>query len=75
MTKQMKNLCLKCETVMDIEYTIRGYYDRGKIVVNITNMDITYWSVRSSSTRGRCKEGGWGHRYFSQVQVLLYYKI
>ena len=29
---------------MDVEYIIRGYYDRGKLLsIKVANMDITYW--------------------------------
>ena len=34
----------------------------------LANLDITYWSVHSSSRRG----GDGGYRYFNQLQVLLF---
>ncbi len=52
------------------EYIIRGYIDRGKF----DNVDLIFWSVRSSSRR----EGDWvlvvdvSYRYYSQLHVSLY---
>ena len=47
---------------------VRGYFDR------VATMDITYWTVRSSGKSGGddVKGGGWGNRYFSQLQLSLY---
>ena len=44
---------------MDVEYIIRGYYDRGKLLsIKVANMDIIYWSVCLSSRRGGDKVKG-----------------
>ena len=53
---------------------MRGYYDREKIVVDLglANMELSYWSVRSSIRRkgDGVKGGGFGEdRYFSQLHV------
>ena len=37
----------------------------------VANMEIIYWSDRSSSMRGG-DVGKWVDRYFSQLQVSLY---
>ena len=48
--------------------TIRDYIDRGKIA----NMNLIYWSVRSSSRKGGNVVKGIQYRYFSQLGVSLY---
>ena len=53
-------------------YNIRGYYDRGKFVVNLgcfADMVIINWSVRSSSWRGGDEVKGVDRedRYSSQL--------
>ena len=60
---------------MDVEYIIRGYYDRGKLLsIKVANMDIIYWSVCLSSRRGGDKVEGvnGGNRYFSLLQVNFF---
>ena len=44
-------------------YNIRGYYDRGKIVI--------YWSVRLSSRSG----GDWVKRGMGWIVILASYKL
>ena len=46
--------------------------------IYVANMDITYWSVHSSSRRGGRGLGKGCRledRYFSQLQVSLYIKV
>ena len=53
---------------------IRGYYNRGKIVVNLAYKHGTlYWQVRISGRWGGDGVKGveWGYRYFSPLQVSL----
>ena len=51
--------------VMDIKYT--WILLQGENGCWIASMNITYWSVHSSSGRGEGKGGVYGYRYFSQL--------
>ena len=56
---------------------MRGYYNRGKIVVNLGfYFPVIYWSTRSASKRRNGVKGGEGvNRYLSQLRVSPEFRV